>query len=196
MLLTLNICSMKFSFLLAVLILLSQALRSQDVDWFQTDHEWYYTVDCFAAPDCGYVHYSVEVDTLLDGYTGAVIQVMSTDEGGEQSSGTEILRFTEDTVFRFSHVAERWHMLYDMGASPGDVWTIQDEEFLGYVDEGFPDSLFRVVVDSVGITELAGETRRTIYTSAWAEDGQISQFHFGYNGFILEGVGPVGDGKA
>ena len=175
---------------------MSQPVYSQDVGWFQANYEWYYSVDCFSDPGCGYSHYTVGNDTLLGGVQGAGVQISMLEESGSLTIDSEMLRFSDDTVFRYSPEAERWHMIYDLGALPGDVWNIQDEEFLGYADEGFPDSLFRVVVDSVDVMEVAGEERRLIYSSAWADGGNSSQFHFGYEGFILEGVGPVGDARS
>jgi len=182
--------------LISIFLLASQFLKCQDIDWLQSNHEWYYSVDCFSDPSCGYSHFSVVNDTLLGGEQGIEVHISTLEESNTLTINSEILRFSNDTVFRYSSEAERWHMLYDLGALPGDVWNIQDEEFMGYADEGFPDSLFRVVVDSVDLMEIGGEERRVIYTSAWTDGINSSQFHFGYEGFILEGVGPVGDARS
>lgn len=190
-----NLKTLTLSLLSSAALLISQPLKSQDLEWFQPEHEWYFSVDCLTDPGCGYSHYSVGQDTLISGEQGTEVHVSVSEEGGALTVGSEVLRFSDDTVFRYSPEAGKWHLLYDLGASPGDVWNIQDEEFFGYAEEGAPDSLFRVVVDSVDVTEIGGAERRMIYTSAWTDGDLSSRFHFGYAGFILEGTGPVGDAR-
>ncbi len=188
----------KFSTLMGAwfFLLSPQYMNFQDIEWFESNHEWYFAVDCMISPGCGYVHYSVAADTLIAGVAGVQLNVSTLEETGFSSFHSEILRYNEDTVFRFSPEAGRWHMLYDFGAAPGDVWNIQDEEFLGYHVEGSPDSLFRVVVDSVDVMVLGGIERRMIYTSGWSDGMNHSHFDFGLFGFILEGVGPTGEGRS
>lgn len=183
---------------LAILIfsILNLSAWSQDIPWFSDDHEWYYRVDCMNDPACGYVHYQVIGDTMLAGQTGRVLQKIDLQEAQAPLIDPLILRQANDTVFRYSPEAERWHMLYDMAATPGDVWNIQDdEEYLGYGLIESDDLLFRVVVDSVGTMMVNQELRRTVYTSAWTDGNTVSNFHFGYSSAIIEGIGPVDQGR-
>ncbi len=176
--------------------IISLAACAQDFTWFDDGHEWYYRVDCMNDPACGYVQYQVLGDTLLADEVGRVLQKTSLEEGQTTVILPVILRQANDTVFRYSPEAGRWHMLYDMAAEPGDVWNIQsDEEYLGYGLIESDELLFRVVVDSVATVMISGESRRAVYTSAWTDGNIGSDFHFGYGGIILEGIGPAGSAR-
>lgn len=173
--------------------IISLSAWSQDFTWFDDGHEWFYRVDCMNDPTCGYVQYQVLGDTLLADRLGRVLQKTSLEEGQTTVIVPVILREANDTVFRYSPEAERWHLLYDMAAEPGDVWNIQEGEFLGY---GAAEALFRVVVDSVDTILINGEQRRMVYTSAWADGITASDYHFGYEGVIIEGIGPAGGARS
>lgn len=171
-------------------------VNAQDVQWFEPGNEWYYNVHCLLNNACGYKHYAVQGDTLVGAKQGVVLQVLTQEEMGELQFETLILHAGADTVFRYSPEAERWHMLYDMGAQLGDIWNIQEEEYVGYgeFEEGTTPWLFRVVVTAIDTIEIMGEPRRRIVTAQWTNGITASDFHFGYNtGSILEGVGPIDD---
>lgn len=153
---------------------------------------WYYNIYCVSTPNCGYTHYSVGQDTLLNEVSGSAVPKNSLFEGAtKMATEVVILRQSNDTVFRYSPEAQSWHMLYDFGAQPGDIWNIQTDTYLGY---GFEDEtdLFKISVDSIDQINIGQNTHRVIYTSAWTDDIAPSDFHFSYNGGrIIEGIGPV-----
>lgn len=181
-----------------LLILFSfQGFSQEEVEWFQPGQEWYYNVYCFQDYACGAVHYTVGETELIDGEEAAVLTRTENDEILEEPQvSSEYLRYANDTVWRYSTVAEAWHFLYDMGAEPGDVWTIQEDVFYGYSFDGNePEEipLFKVLVDSVvvwvDIPDSPLSQRRVVYTSPVLNDAEESWYTFGP---ILEGIGPVG----
>ncbi len=188
--------SMKHTLLSLSAFFLLTNIHAQEVQWFEPGHEWYYNVYCLLNNACGYKHYAVQGDTLIGAKQGSVLQVLTQEEMGEPQFETLILHAGADTVFRYSPEAERWHMLYDMGAQVGDIWNIQEEEFVGYgeYEEGTIPWLFRVEVTAVDTIEIMGEPRRRVVAAQWTDGTTASDFHFGYNtGSILEGVGPIDD---
>jgi hypothetical protein len=188
-----------------LLILFALSGFAQDeIQWFQPGQEWYYRVFCLQSIDCGYVHYSVEGTEVRGGEEAAVLIRSEVQEGWDSVYvRTEYLRYDTDTVWRYSELSEQWHMLYDFGAQPGDVWTIQDEIDHGYdllYDESPETYLFEVIVDSVAFwSEVPGSTlenRRVVYTSPMSGPGNASSFSFGlFTAPIIEGIGPVGSAK-
>jgi len=184
-----------------LLILFSfQGFAQAEVEWFQPGQEWYYRVFCLQAIDCGTVHYAVVGQETIDDQEAAVLTRTEIQEGWNTADvRTEYLRSENDTVWRYSVQSEEWHMLFDFGAEPGDVWTIQEELDHGY---GFPGDgsldvpFFEVLVDSVGfwteIPESPIQNRRVVYTSP-TNNSVPSDFSFGlFTAPIVEGMGPVG----
>ncbi len=165
--------------------------------WFQEGNEWYYNIYCLQEYGCGYTYYEVGGTDFIGGEESAVLNRIYLDEFSETPFlGAEYLRFENDTVWRYSNLAEEWHMLWDIGAQAGDVWTIQNEVFYGYSHDGLePDfiPLFQVVVDSVVFWEEVPNSpltnRRAIYVSPTINQTEVSMYTFGP---ILEGVGAVG----
>jgi hypothetical protein len=174
-----------------------QGFAQDEVDWFQTGQEWYYNVYCLQNFGCGYTYYEVNGSITAAGEEGKELTRIYLDEGpNEPLVSTEYLRFENDTAWRYSEIAEEWHMLWDMGAEVGDVWTIQEDVFYGYSDyEPNPEviPLFKVVVDSVAFWEEVPDSpltnRRLIYVRPVVNEVEESVYTFGT---ILEGVGPVG----
>jgi len=174
-----------------------QGFAQDEVDWFQNGQEWYYNVYCLQNFGCGYTYYEVNGSITAAGEEGKELTRIYLDEGpNEPLVSTEYLRFENDTAWRYSEIAEEWHMLWDMGAEVGDVWTIQEDVFYGYSDyEPNPEviPLFKVVVDSVAFWEEVPDSpltnRRLIYVRPVVNEVEESVYTFGT---ILEGVGPVG----
>jgi len=178
---------------LSFLILLCTAAAAQaQPAMLSEDNQWYYYIDCLSTPDCGYIHYSIGQDTLTNNLWGRVVYENTLYEmATELQTEVHILRQSNDTVFRYSPEAEVWHILYDFGAQPGDIWNIQTETYMGYGDEEESD-LFKVSVDSVDQIIIGQNTHRVIYTSTWNDGVTASGYNFGYNGGrIIEGIGPV-----
>ncbi|MGB6035488.1 MAG: T9SS type A sorting domain-containing protein [Cryomorphaceae bacterium] len=177
-----------------------QSFAQDEVDWFQPGQEWYYRVFCLTTIDCGTIHYAVIGEETIGGQEAAVLTRTEIQEGWNTADvRTEYLRSENDTVWRYSVQSEEWHMLYDFGAEPGDVWTIQEDTDHGYTfpDGEFPDvPFFEVVVDSVDfwteIPESLIQNRRVVYTSP-TYNPVFSAFSFGlFTAPIVEGIGPVG----
>ncbi|MEO0405372.1 MAG: hypothetical protein AAF193_10920, partial [Bacteroidota bacterium] len=168
-----------------------------EVNWFQGGQEWYYNIYCFQEFFCGATHYQVSASEEMGGEEAVVLDRMiySNEFNQENTFDTEFLRFENDTVWRYSTIAEEWHFLWDIGAEVGDIWTIQDETFYGYSESGDEQiiDLFKVRVDSVALWEevpnSAMTNRRVVYTSPIITQEEESFFTFGP---ILEGVGPIG----
>jgi hypothetical protein len=184
--------------LLFLSILSFGLVQAQDqIEWFQPGHEWYYNVYCLQTFGCGYTYYEVNDTEILDGKEASVLTRIYLDESMEDPLlDTEYLRFENDTAWRYSAEAEEWHMLWDIGAEPGDIWTIQEDVFYGYSYDGVePDEvpLFKVMVDSVAFwAEVPNSpltNRRMVYVSPVVNEMDESTYTFGP---ILEGVGPVG----
>jgi hypothetical protein len=179
-----------------LLVVISIPAFSQEVEWFQPNQEWYYNVYCFQEYACGYTHYDFAQTEIIGGEEATLLNRSYSDENvDEPILNTEHLRFENDTVWRYSAVAEQWHMLWDIGADVGDVWIIQEDVFYGYENANEPEeiALFKVMVDSVAIWEEVPDSpltdRRVIYTLPLTDENEESQYVFGP---ILEGVGPIG----
>ena len=182
---------------LSFLILLCTAAAAQaQPAMLSEDNQWYYYINCLSTPDCGYIHYSIGQDTLINDLSGrAVYENTLYEMATEHQTEVHILRQSNDTVFRYSPEAEVWHILYDFGAQPGDIWNIQTETYMGYGDEEESD-LFKVSVDSIDQIIIGQNTHRVIYTSAWTDGSAPSDNHFGYGGGrIIEGIGPVDEAQ-
>jgi hypothetical protein len=191
---------MKRSILFLFIFISISGFSQDEVAWFQQGQEWYYRVFCLQTVDCGYIHYAVQENEFIGGEDAAVLLRTELQEGWtEVNVRTEYLRYENDTVWRYSVNSEQWHLLFDFGAEPSDVWTIQDSVFNGYdpPDEEAPEiPLFEVKVDSVDFwTEVPGseiQNRRVIYTSS-VFNPEYSYFSFGFSpNPIIEGIGPVG----
>lgn len=187
---------MKRSLLFLFLSLSISGFSQDEVEWFQPGQEWYYNVYCFQEFACGYTYYQVSGTETFNEQEAAVLTRIYLDEIVEEPLvDSEYLRFENDTVWRYSTVAQEWHMLWDFEAEVGDVWTIQEDVFYGYSYDGSePETvpLFKVVVDSIAFYEEVPDSpltnRRMIYTSPIVNELEESQYAFGP---ILEGVGPV-----
>lgn len=156
------------------------------------DNEWYYNVYCLFSPQCGYKHYHISGETTVGGYTGQIVDSFTLQELGAEETHTDILRQSGDTVYRYSEEGEIWHILYDFGAQPGDIWEIQTDTYVGY-GEPAELELFKVLVDSTDAIAIGPNTHRVVYTSAWYDNSVFSSYHFGHHsGGIIEGIGPVG----
>jgi hypothetical protein len=189
---------MKASLLFSFLFTLS-SLFAQEVQWFQPGQEWYYNVYCLSDFGCGYTYYEVNGIATIGGEEASVLtKIYLGDFQEEPEIATEYLRFENDTAWRYSTIAEEWHMLWDMGAEVGDVWTIQEDVFYGYNDDWTNDEipLFKVVVDSVLFWEEVPDSpltnRRAVFVSPVINETEESLYTYGLP--ILEGVGPVGGG--
>lgn len=181
--------SVRCFLLFSALWWIPQSLSCQSAEWFQPGHEWYYNIYCLSGDACGYKHYAVQGDTTLAGRTGVVLNVNTLEESGEFHTALLIVRAGPDTVFRYSPEAEKWHMLYDMGAEVGDVWTIQEDEYLGFGENSENPDLFKVEVMEAGVEMIGGAMRRKVGAEAWNDGVEMSMYGFG---FIAEGIGPVG----
>jgi hypothetical protein len=195
---------MKATLLFFLTFSFSCAFTQDQIEWFQPGQEWYYRVFCLQTIDCGYVHYRVEGGEEIGGEEAAVLTRSEVQEGWDSVYvRTEYLRYENDTVWRYAMQSEEWHMLYDFGATPGDVWTIQDEVDHGYnmpYNEPPETPFFQVVVDSVDfwseVPDSPLQNRRVIFTSPVYESGNPSYFSFGlFTAPIIEGIGPVGTAK-
>ncbi|MCH2200261.1 MAG: T9SS type A sorting domain-containing protein [Flavobacteriales bacterium] len=171
---------------------------SQDeVEWFLDGQEWYYNIYCFQSFFCGFQHYEVSGAEMLGEHEATILEsTYYTSEGTtEPISETQYLRYSNDTVWRYATQAEQWHMLWDMGAEVGDVWTIQEAVYYGYGFEGEEPTdipLFKVRVDSIAfwddIPNSSLSNRRVIYVNPVVNETEESLYTFGP---ILDGVGPI-----
>lgn len=177
-----------YTFLFCTVAIGAQA----QVNMLQQGNEWYYNIYCVSEPACGFNHYSVGGEAIVNDLSGSFIYEKSLYEGAtEVVMEAMILRQSNDTVYRYSPQAASWHMLYDFGAQPGDIWNIQTDNYLGYGPED-EVQMFKVVVDSIDQITIGENTHRVVYTSAWTDGNAPSDYHFGYNGGrIIEGIGPV-----
>jgi hypothetical protein len=169
-----------FTFLLLTAGLGSSA---QDINWFPIGAEWYFTPQCFIEPQCGVIRYHAEIDTVIAGKTAVKIGQDITLWGPVVALweyGIPYLRHENDTVFRYSFEADRWHFLYCVNPLPGDVWEIQTDEFLGFGEPGYT---FVVEVDSVIVQDINGADRRVVYTSPVDETDVL------FRRPLIEGIG-------
>ncbi len=190
---------MKYYFTLLLIVISLNCSSLAEVQWFQDGQEWYYNIYCFQSFFCGFQHYEVSGSEIFGEHEATIVEsTYYTSEGTtEPISETQYLRYSNDTVWRYATDAEQWHMLWDIGAQVGDVWTIQEEVYYGYSfeDEEPADvPLFKVRVDSVAfwddIPNSTLSNRRVIYVIPVVEETEESLYTFGP---ILEGVGPIND---
>ncbi len=157
----------------------------------QEGNEWCCNVYCLLNPQCGYKHYSAEGAITVGGQTGRNVSSFTLQEMGIEETRTDILRQSNDTIYCYSEEAGVWHLLYDFGAQPGDIWEIQTELHVGYDEPGEPE-IFKVLVDAINQVTIGENMHRVIYTSACSDNIELSSYHFGHNGGrIIDGIGPV-----
>lgn len=188
---------MKRSILLLFLSFSVSGFSQGEVQWFQDGQEWYYNIYCFQNFFCGFQHYEVSGSEIFGEHEATILEsTYYTSEGtSEPISETQYLRYSNDTVWRYATNAEQWHMLWDMSAQVGDVWTIQEEVYYGYSfeeEEPADIPLFKVRVDSIAfwddIPNSTLSNRRVIYVIPVINETEESLYTFGP---ILEGVGPI-----
>jgi hypothetical protein len=175
---------MKRILLIILPIFLGTPIFAQDVNWFPIGAEWYFTPQCFFEPQCGVVRYHVESDTLITGKTAKKIIKEENIWGpiiGSMTFDVHYLRHENDTVYRYSFEADKWHFLYCVNPQPGDVWEIQSDEYFGL---GYHEGhTFVVEVDAVVFEEIGGINRRIVHTSPVGESDIL------FHRTLIEGIG-------
>ncbi|NCC74147.1 MAG: T9SS type A sorting domain-containing protein [Sphingobacteriia bacterium] len=172
--------SLHFRCLVMVLmVLLSiQNLRSQELvsshAFVHQGSEWYYNYNNFWIE--GYVKIGYIGDTIISGQTTHILKKdlfyydFIREEYEEIDLGAEYICSNDDSVFIYRH--NRFYLLFDFSALPGDTWTVP-ETF-----ETDCDTTGVVVVVSAGYTLINGKTYRYIdlqgeSNSDWAITGRV-----------------------
>jgi len=143
----------KKSLLFYGLLLLSSPLLAQDFGAVGT--EWYYSDNHGggAPPHANYHHLRSVADTLFQGKTAHKLEITYFSRFGDSSQRAPIYVYEEnDTVFLYSSYKARFIAIYIFSAQAGDTLIYEFPEPLS----GFPDSTFRVRVDSVYIANIDG----------------------------------------
>lgn len=138
--------------LLVVALCFSQLSISQS-EWFPIGAEWYYSRQ-ESSLNKDFFLVSVEWDTVLAGRDARIIKspIYSNNDGFIFVSSDG-----QDSVFVFSEAREDWVLLYDFSARVGDtIYT-----FLTPWDT----TLMEVIIDSISILEINGDTFDVQYVS-------------------------------
>lgn len=112
--------------------------------------KWHYTTGGFISPEIGFFSFESVLDTLID---GRECRRIAGSTGCFEIS--EYVFDRNDSVFFYHPAREEFCLLYDFGASVGDIWTVYHV---------FGDSSV-VLVDSLGTLEVDGQTLRIVHTS-------------------------------
>jgi hypothetical protein len=165
------------------------ALQSaaQDVPWFESGNEWYFSTACYPTGPCGYSHYTLDGVVEIAGHEASVVTVSTYDVSGEVTdSFSYYFRASGDSVFHLYEPTETWYLLYSFNTLVGETWTVQDDVFVGYgVEDDLENWPFIVMVDSIKTIEIGGLDRRVVYANP-----SVGGFSFEYG--IVEGIGAVG----
>ncbi len=151
---------MRTATLIVTLIIFSFSGHAQV--WGQQGAKWHYDFGLFSS---GLTTVSYVSDTIVDGYSCQKLeehwqQFYTLQNGttflGSEWTETRITRFSGDSVFYRG--LDTFFLLYDFGASPGDVWTIYNDHGL----DPYCDSLSKVQVIDVGTLTINSEVLRYV----------------------------------
>jgi hypothetical protein len=138
--------------------------------YFFQNSEWYYEIE-WDNGDITYQHLQCTGDTAVGNQRPKIIVRSNTqyDKDGLIEVTHEYVYEENSKVYWWNHDLEEFTVLYDLGAETGDEWEIK----VG------TESII-VHVDSVGVFEYEGETRKMLHIS---DAGNI------FNGDIVVGYG-------
>lgn len=156
-----------------------------------TGTSWYY--DYYGQTSTGYVHIqSVKDTTVLEKSCKLLLVKEHVNEppgvNHTYQLDTLISYQQDDKVYLL--VDDKFVMWYDFNPTIGDVWDISEisDHYIGVNSENEATECQpgKVIVDSIGTITLSGQSRRTIYTSAY-ENSSLQ-----YSSVIVEGIGCLG----
>jgi len=138
--------------------------------YFFQNSEWYYEIE-WENGNITYQHLECEGDTAVGNQRPKIIVRSNTqyDKNGYTDVTHEYVYEENSKVYWWNHDLDEFTVLYDLGAETGDEWEIK----VGM------ESII-VHVDSVGVFEYDGETRKMLHIS---DAGNI------FNGDIVVGYG-------
>lgn len=123
--------------------------------------KWHYTQNEFLGPGLGYFSFESVKDTLVQGQPCRKIA---------GNSGcfwiSEFMFDRNDSVFFYHPQREEFCLLYDFGATVGDMWTVYHYNLDSTV----------VRVDSLGVSNVDGHNLRVIHTTALNQGENLWEF--------------------
>ena len=174
-------------FIVSGIILLLSVCSNAQI-WAPSNARWYYSYSNFEI--VGYVNIVNTADTLIYDNTNdkfrncQILNKIFYSYNGITSAmdttnlGSVYTCSNDDTVFIFKH--NRFYVLYDFSAQPGDSWIVPESYNIG-----FCDSVGVVNVVSVGDTIINSESLRYIVVEP------EYQTHWVMFGKIIEKIGPL-----
>jgi hypothetical protein len=155
-------------------LLFLASLDAQSPDFAPLGAKWYYSEQAFIPPPFGEFPHVVEV-VAKETYQGRLCSKLTGVASGTVPE--PLYMYTQnDSVFFYSLLSDRFELLYDFGAQPGEAWTIG-----GLGTPGGYDSL-RVQVDSISQITVGGTVLRVQHISY-----PLVPYEWGFE--VIEGVG-------
>lgn len=162
--------------LFCLLFLPFSSLKAQN--WAPVGATWYFTQTFFSSSDISYTKVEVEKDTIVLGKNCS--KLIGNFDGCMWKS--QFMYESNDSVYFYHPTNNKFEMLFDFGATAGDIWKIPNYSENFGVGGADTTELF---VDSVGMIIVSGESLRVIYTKQI--NSSSSNYEFG--GAIIEKIG-------
>lgn len=159
-------------------LLISSIAKVEAQNWAPVGATWYFEKNFISSSDVDYTMIEVEKDTVILGVTCS--KLIGNFDACMWNS--QYMYESNDSIYFYHPNNNKFELLFDFGASVGDVWKIPN-----YTDGfglGNADTT-ELLVDSLGQVNVSGETLRVVYTSQI--NSMSSNFEFG--GAIIERIG-------
>ncbi len=154
--------------------------------WAPTGSVWHYGIlESFFSQNQGYLKVESIGDTSIQGQQCKILHKtrynasthMLTDEGNDY------MYSLNDKVFHFMN--DTFYTLYNFNAMPGDTWTVAVPFPSPFASLNPPDTLVKIVVDSVSTITIQSQILRTLYVHSDSNDWYFLNP-------IIEGIGSMG----
>ena len=151
---------------LLLFLFIAVAVPSIGQSWAAPGATWYYdfTAFVFPQPQSGFERIQNIGDTVISGRQYNKLQIYRQwYDPSTQTTNTytvpqlEFTRSDSGVVYYYRDSAD--YVLYDFNAQPGETWVLRNEF------EGTPCDTSSIVVDSISIMIINGDTLRTLRTS-------------------------------
>jgi hypothetical protein len=167
--------------LILAFLLLTGTSFAQTVEYAPIGATWYTTINSWDSDDIYSSKIIVEKDTIIQGIVCKKLKALNPhDYGCGNGYLSQFTYKSNDTVYFYNRLSEKFHMYYDLGANVGDSWDIV---FINEMENRL-DTL-KIVVDSIRVIPLSGHLLRNLYTS----QPNVQSDNYFYSWRIIEGVG-------
>jgi hypothetical protein len=126
-------------------------------------------IESFFFPNQGYILIESVGDTVISGKNCRILTQTRYYSNGT-SSGLDPLFMYEDSGKVYNYFINDFYTLYDFNAQPGDTWTVVMPYPSPFASWNNPDSLVKIIVDSISTTVIGGQSLKTLYVHSDSND--------------------------